>query len=426
MQSDLNLTARTVQELDVVRERARRGFRVEKVRRDDVPEWRFIDGALQHKSKGFFSALGLAADGPQDRDRVMLFQPQSAVTGLLHARLGDELYFLIQARAEPGCLDEVQFGPTIQSTLANYMALHGGSSSPYADMFIAFDPQVSFIADTTQSDLGERYWMKCKRQIVAEYRGVLAARPGFVWASASAIREALRRSTYINIDLRSLFALTPWSADGDPALLSPASLLVQRSLQPPIRSDIIGAILARHPSRKSPMRTKPLEQLDNWTIDEWGLHEIERNQGFAIEFYRVHAALREVPSWGQPLINSATRGYCGLACRESAAEGIELQVRVVRETGLALGFGLAPTWLDYPGTRVTSKKRGQALAATLESDEGGRFYRDESSYEIVLSDGETGDPDCFWINVAELKALLNISNLCTIQLRGVASHLLSM
>jgi oxidase EvaA len=417
-----------MRELDSARDRSRKSFQVTKVKSSDVSDWALVDGALQHNSKEFFSVVGVTSRGEGTPDRVMLYQPQGAITGLLYARKDGDTYFLVQARAEPGNVDEVQFGPTVQATPGNYMRRHGGSRSPYADAFILFDPRVRIVLDTTQSDLGERYLMKSKRVIVAEYSGDLTVVPGFVWASASAMRDALKRSTYVNCDLRSLFALTPWVVDAGRETLYPQSVRARKSLERPVRSAVIGSIVAKHAPRIEAPGTVPIDRLENWRIDEWGIHEIEPRHGFSVEFYRFHAELREVPTWSQPLVNSRGRGYCGLACRESE-EGLEVQVRVAREFGLALGWGIGPSRSFPPGAvgaPYSNDRPASTLIATIESCEGGRFFRDESVFELFMTDDmrDSSDPDCFWVNLAELKVLLNMSNLCTIELRALASFLL--
>ncbi|MCW5725429.1 MAG: NDP-hexose 2,3-dehydratase family protein [Maricaulaceae bacterium] len=425
------MIARSLDDLHHVRTLSRRGFRVEKIARGDVAEWGLVDGALQHHSRGFFSVIGIRSDETSTRGKVLLYQPQAAITGLLYSFHDGEQYFLIQARAEPGCVDEVQFGPTIQSTPANFMRLHGGAGSPYSDAFIGFDPAVTIVSDTTQSDLGERYLMKCKRLIVAEYKGELTAKPGFVWASATAIRQAISQSTFINIDLRGLLSLSPWRPASGEKTLSPRNSMARKSLKRQVRAHVLGKIFEKTTPRTAGLTPVPLEQLSNWAITDRGLYENENEQGFAVEFFNVQASLREKSSWSQPLVNSIGPGYCGLACRETG-EGLEVQVQLARETGLALGWGLAPTRLFYPGSGgadgpAAAEPAGDKLLSTMESDEGGRFFKDASTYELYTPESGADDlPDRYWINLAELKLLLNMSNICTIQLRGLASHILAL
>lgn len=131
----------------------RRGFVVERVPKARALDWALRGGALQHRSGGFFSVNGVEAGG---REHVLLYQPQGAITGVLTTMIEGERAFLLQARAEPGCLNEVQFGPTVQSTPANYMRLHGGVATAYVEDFISYQRDVDVIDDTTQLDLGER------------------------------------------------------------------------------------------------------------------------------------------------------------------------------------------------------------------------------------------------------------------------------
>lgn len=424
------MIAATIKELDEIRKTARQNFRVERIRANEAADWTLANGAIQHKSGGFFSVVGLRSAAEPQSEKVLLFQPQAAITGLLYTFHQEEQYFLVQARAEPGCVDDVQFGPTIQSTPANYMRLHGGAATPYAKAFTGFDPRISIRLDTTQSDLGERYFMKAKRMIVAEYHGGMEAHPGFVWVSSRAIRAALRRSTYLNIDLRGLLALAGLSNAGGRSTLLPASSAAATSLRRPVRPDVLGRLFASATPRMTSPDIVPLETIRSWTSDEWGLAESQPVQKFRVDYFKVQAVLREVGSWSQPLINSTGRGLSRLLAKRSE-EGLEVLVRVAQETGLALGWGLAPTELHYPGSlddENASSPPGRILAATTESDEGGRFFRDESAYEICLADDPAAysGPSLHWINLAELKYLLCLSNICTIQLRGISSHLIEM
>jgi dTDP-4-dehydro-6-deoxy-alpha-D-glucopyranose 2,3-dehydratase len=312
------------------------------------------------------------------------------------------------------------------------MRLHGGTTSPYVSAFLTYDKGVKLIGDTAQSDLGERYLMKSKRLILAECRDDIAVKPGFVWASAAVIRQALACSTFINIDLRSLLALMPWAADERDDAFSPGSILVRKSLRRPVRSEVIGRIFMMLKPGPNLLRLVPIAALTNWAITEWGLYEKERDQGFAVEFFSVQAPNREVLAWTQPLINSAGEGYCALACRETDG-ALEILVQVIPEPGLALGWGLGPSVLRYPGKSAKHApdfdgQDASPLISTVESDEGGRFYKDASRYELIMLRRPTEDPgpNAFWINLAEMKVCLQTSNLCTIQLRGLTSQLLAI
>lgn len=63
------------------------------------------------------------------------------------------------------------------------------------------------------------------------------------------------------------------------------------------------------------------------------------------------------------------------------------------------------------------------LLRTAASDEGGRFFRDVSRYELVMTSPDDESPGV-WLRVSELKWLLANSNIVSIQLRGLTSLLL--
>ena len=184
--------AKTADELADVLSQSRVGFDVAQVPSDQAADWRLEGGAVQHRSGGFFSVNGMKHKAGE---AVLLFQPQAAVTGVLMSRPEEEPLFLLQARAEPGCLGEAQFGPTVQSTPANYMQVHGGSSTPHIDAFIRSKPDTQIHQDTSQLDLGKRYFLKTKRSILAE-SAFEATNPNYIWASQDSLRQAVLRDAF--------------------------------------------------------------------------------------------------------------------------------------------------------------------------------------------------------------------------------------
>lgn len=413
--------------LKLVLDRSRSDFAVQQVRAVEAEDWSLREGALQHRSGGFFSVTGIRdAAG----EAVMLYQPQAAITGVITARIGGVRHFLLQARAEPGCVGSAQFGPTVQSTPANFMRLHGGGATPLVDAFIGLDPSISVLGDTTQLDLGERYLCKSKRSIILETQAPPAPPPAFTWATPKAIREAVCKSAFLNTDLRSIIAVSDWSADDDTGELSPVSETVRKSLLSPVRADVIGEVATRLSGHVRPAaRFVPLDALQNWRETEWGWGERVGTQGFAIDFFKVSASYREKASWTQPLVNSGSDGHVVLACRERSSL-LEMFVRVAPERGLVTGAALAPSCVRYPGAagHVPSwLAQAKVWASSRESDEGGRFFCDTSLYEMVRTDDVVADEGSgFWLRLSELKLFLRMSNVCTIQLRGIASHLLAV
>ena len=306
----------------------------------------------------------------------------------------NERWFLLQARAEPGCLGEAQFGPTVQSTPANFMRAHGGAKTSYIDAFISFDPTISVIGDTTQLDLGKRYFFKSKRSILIETQAPESPRPAFVWATTQTICEAVLRSAFLNIDLRSILSIADWSVHAGSEELVPLSEVIRKSLEAAIRADVLGEVSTQlQRSTRAPSKFIALDAAENWRATEMGWTERQRIQGFSIDFFSVTASYREVGQWVQPLVNSCGEGRVILACREQKGV-LEFLVRVVTEYGLASTCALAPSFVRYPGEigeppAWLVEPHGKIWCSTTESDEGGRFYRDASVYQVVRVDDLT-------------------------------------
>ena len=417
------MTARSVEEMAAFLEAAKEGFEVGSAVLPESGAWAFSGGALSHRSGGFFQIVGVEFDGDPAERSVFLYQPQSAVTGLICARSGRETHFLLQARPEPGLADSAQYGPTIQTTPANYLKFHRGNATPFIEYFLSHHPGVSVIGDTMQLDLGERYLGKSKRLIFLEARGDLPLPGNFVWVPAGLVVECAASRNIFNPDLRSLFAVAPWGIEPGGRGIVPTSPDIRASLAAPVRPEVLGGMVSRIPGVPRPWRFVDLSELENWEWSEAGGFEKSGGQGFDVGIFQTRSRHREVSEWVQPLINSRSEGYAALCCRRSA-EGAEVLVRVGPERGLSTGSAVLPTILRYPGSPDDAVAGSfRVLARTVECDEGGRFFRDTSVYEIVQADDAPDAPGSFWIRISELKALLAISNTCSIQLRGLASML---
>lgn len=414
--------ATSIDELRSFLDESRTGFFVAPINLQDMTSWHLLNGALSHRSGGFFSVAGVQFEGEQARQAIFLFQPQSALTGLLTCVIGGQRYFLLQARAEPGNIGQVQYGPTVQSTPANYLRAHGGKASPYVEFFTTYQSGIQVVHDSMQLDYGERYLFKSKRLIIAQCEPNIPVEAGFIWVPAYLMNELVAQSNFSTFDLRSLLVMCDWDGAQE-AALRPANPMVRSSLQLPIRPEKLAQVFASLPGNICRYHFCDLSRMDNWSISERGIAEREVQQGFDIAYYHVEVRGREVASWSQPLVTSKTEGYASLLCR-LADDSLEVLVRVAAESGLQTGKALLPSYLRYPGASSDElPPLTKVLLQTTESDEGGRFFCDTSRYELILHSGST-EPDGVWLRVSELKFLLANSNICSIQLRCLASMLL--
>ena len=311
-------------------------------------DWRVRDGALQHKSGSFFSLTGYR-DQAEGAEYLLLYQPQGAATGFATTVSDGQRHYLVQARAEPGNVDEVQFGPSLQSTPANYMRLHGGKTSPFARMFIEHDARVRVLRETQQLDQGKRYAYKTKRAAVLEIDPPDTLSTGFHWATADVLIDALSEDFLLNTDFTATIAISPWSANPHAGELCPRSELVCKSLTAPVRHDVLGQAAVQIATANKPtLNTVPIEHLANWRITDQGIEEVTPQQGWSVLFAHLKADAREVPEWTQPLIAAQDAGEAVLACRVKD-DVLEVYVRTLSEVGLAYAMGLRPAFCGIRG-----------------------------------------------------------------------------
>jgi len=409
------------------------GFSTAKVALKEGEAWALNDGAIVHKSRGFFSVVGARFDGPQVSESVFLYQPQSAIAGLLGKMEGSGASFLLQTRVEPGLVNGAQLAPTVQSTLANYIRLHGGLPTPHIDCFTSYKADARLHCESSQFDLGERYLMKVKRSAVIEVSSDLPSTGTLVWVSASELRAAVMESLYLDMDLRSLLALAPWTTSETEFCIEPASPAIQKSLCKAIRPGVVGQVLASLEGRCSFRGFVPVTALDNWEWSEWGLFEKNPAEGFSVEFFETRTTSREVGSWVQPLINSHSPGRVVLLLRQNRGI-VETLVRMSHERGYPKGVAVCASFVRYPGRPIDESEfrfdqrcaSSRILARTEECDEGGRFFQDTNIYEVIEVGGEAGPDNGVWVTVSELKFLLARSQVCSIQLRAISSMLLGV
>ena len=71
----------------------------------------------------------------------------------------------MQAKIEPGNVNNVQLSPTLQATKSNYTRAHQGKSPAYLEYFVNATPY-QILLDQLQSEQGARFLRKRNRNII--------------------------------------------------------------------------------------------------------------------------------------------------------------------------------------------------------------------------------------------------------------------
>lgn len=175
-----------------------------------LPGWRREGGRITHESGRFFDVIGVdVVTGTREVGSWM--QPLIAPIGtglvaFLVARIHGVLHALVQARAEPGYLDVVELGPTVQCTPENYTVLPPAARPRFIGTVLATPPErIRF--DTVLSEEGGRFHHSRNRYMVVEVSpDPQFDHPDFRWVTLHQMADLLRHSHYLNVQARSLVA----------------------------------------------------------------------------------------------------------------------------------------------------------------------------------------------------------------------------
>ena len=381
-------------------------FTMEPVKLSEQRQWLVKSNCLSHKSGGFFSLCGYR---DRDFEALVLYQPQGAFNGMAIYCQEGRVYLLLQARVEPGNSRLVQYGPTVQSTPANYLRLHGGKKTAYLEFFFEYHTGVKVLENSTQLDLGRRYFQKTKILSYVQLEEMCPCAENMIWVPLDIVAKTVGNDNFLNTDLRSMLGVFDWDSLTGKSLSADAS----SNLTLPIK---------RQP--RSSGNLVSLKELSKWELTDEGI-EATGNVATSAKLYEVTCTNREVAQWVQPLYLCQGRGLIVLYQRLNHG-GPEFLLRRGKEFGVSGNDVYLPSEMVDPteDSKITVLK-GEVLADLLQSEEGGRFLENENRYQLiqVQTNVEIGH-DQIWVNAAEFKTVLSTSNMVSIQLRAIASLVL--
>ena len=410
------------------------GCNVENIRVSQSSEWSVRRGFLTHRSKGFFSVVGLDWTSPDgtSTQRPYLDQRPLGTLGFLMRRHEGKHQLLVQAKVEPGNVRLVQLAPTCQATDSNARQLHGGHRPPYVDCFRA--SSVSATYDVAQSEQGSRFFRKRNRNVLVVTEHDEAVPATHRWLDVDRVLDLVGQSYLLNTDARSVLVCAPWQQLVNRVPFSRyrhgfgAELMM--SAQSGSRHVPLDQVRARIRKARSTVEEPtlvPLQDLRSWAFNDEGLVPVH-GEDLRIRQIRVTVNGREVPAWDQPIIDSGCEGRVDLVCGRLGGV-LHFLFRARAEAGLHEKIELTPTLVVEPGDgsgEVTGAHwPGRIVAECYQSEEGGRFYRDTNRYRIV-DIGEASDADgmAYWLTLGDIRQLLDEPGWLTNEARSSLSLLL--
>lgn len=405
------------------------------------------DGSLSHDSGRFFSIVGIDVKtdyGARHHwQQPIINQPEIGYLGILTKEIGGVLYFLMQAKIEPGNVNCVQISPTLQATKSNFNCVHAGKKPNYLEYFVNVKPQ-EIILDQLQSEQGARFLRKRNRNIIIKIDEDVPVLEDFRWMTLGQIKTLMAEDNMVNMDTRTVLSglkisdfvsplddLKGISDFGSSLLLSSVTNYSKFSIQ-------------HHLSWLTSLKAKydlSVEKCSIIGMQEWVKtdSEIRREDEkyFKIIGVNVTISNREVASWSQPLVEPMQQGLCGYIVKKINGvyhflvqaklecgnfDIIELAPTVQCLTGNVFAAVEKPPFTDY----ILNARKGQIIIDVLQSEEGGRFYKEQNRNIIVEADDSFDEnlPDRYtWMTLKQIYKFLRFNNYLNIQSRSLISVL---
>ena len=406
----------------------------------ELKSWHFDEatGNLVHDSGKFFSIVGIDVrtnTGCEQRwTQPIINQPEVGYLGIICKEFDGILYFLLQAKIEPGNVNCVQLSPTLQATRSNYTQVHGGKKPAYLEYFQNATPD-QIILDQLQSEQGARFLRKRNRNIIIRVDDDIEVGEDFRWLTLGQIKALMCRDNTVNMDTRTVLSGLGLEGDGDSHWAS--DLFASEKMKTGVMTlDEILHHLSELKSRyELTLERIPLKDVKDWSVTPTEI--VHKNRRFfRVLGVNVTISNREVARWCQPIVQPLQEGLCVLFVkRMDGVLHFLLQAKV--ECGNFDVVEFAPTIQCLTGDFRQSPNpptfvrefleggiKGKVLFDTKQSEEGGRFYHEQNRNVIMLLDDdvELGSPENFmWLTLGQIKEFLRFNNYLNIQVRSLIS-----
>lgn len=423
--------------------------KVEKIPFSEMKMWHSeADGSIRHDSGRFFSIVGIDVNTDYGTNhhwqQPVILQPEVGYLGILTKEIDGVLYCLMQAKIEPGNVNCVQLSPTLQATKSNYSRVHSGKSPHYLEYFVNAKPE-NVILDQLQSEQGARFMRKRNRNIIIKVDEDVPVLEDFRWMTLGQIKELMAYDNMVNMDTRTVLSglkisdyVTP--LDG---LMNMSQFGINMILSANTNHHFVST--RDHLSWLTGLKAKydlfvnycPIIGMPEWKKTE---SEIVREDGryFRIIGVNVTISNREVSSWCQPLVEPMQQGLCAFIIKKINGvyhflvqaklecgnfDVMELAPTVQCLTGNVYADNIVkPEFTDY----VLNVRKEQIIFDTLQSEEGGRFFKEQNRNLIVEADDDFPldlPPRYTWMTLRQIYKFLRFNNYLNIQARSLISAL---
>ena len=425
---------------------------VKRIPFNELENWFFDEtrGVLKHASGKFFTIEGIHVKTNWGKvpewEQPIINQPEIGYLGIITKEFNGILYFLLQAKIEPGNVNNVQLSPTLQATKSNYSQIHKGKKPLYLEYFQNAGKE-QILLDQLQSEQGARFLKKRNRNIIIRVEEEIPVCKDFIWLTLGQIKKLIRVNNLVNMDTRTVISGISFG-DADSAGVKAIDLTPSYSGS--VNFDLLRSALDNSSAVNSfdeiiqwltalkcsyDLEIKPVSlfRIDSWKVTPTEIHHKD-NRFFKVIATKVEIGNREVQIWTQPLVEPLQQGLIAFLYKKINGvyhfltqaklecgnfDILEMAPTVQCLTGSYKGSTDLP-FLEY----VLNAKSGQISFDTLQSEEGGRFFREQNRNMLIeVDDGFPADvPENYtWITLNQLNTFLKFNNYLNIQARSLIS-----
>ena len=429
--------------------------KITKIKFKDLVGWSFSEGnhSLKHNSGNFFSIEGIKVEtnygNLSEWEQPIINQPEIGYLGFITKEFNGILHFLIQAKIEPGNVNNVQLSPTLQATRSNYSQVHKGKVPRYLEYFKERS-RCEVLLDQLQSEQGARFLKKRNRNIIIQTEEDIDVHEDFIWLTLGQIKKLIQRDNLVNMDTRTVISGIPFGSFSSSTIdffraidknkISPTN---EAMLDSALKNDnflmSIDEIIAWFTELKCKFDLNvskiSLADNDDWQIDNYEIRHKD-NKYFKVIAVQVEISNREVSKWMQPLVEPAQEGLIAFVIKK--INGVyHFLVQAKLESGNFDVLEMAPTVQCLTGNYRQSTKDAlpflkivlnalpeNIIFDTLQAEEGGRFYHEQNRNLLVKVDDDFNEPipdNYCWITLNQLHSFLKYNNYLNIQARSLIS-----
>lgn len=411
---------------------------IQKITLPEMTNWFYApeEGVLRNQKGSFFKVAGFRSGATE---QPIILQPENGYLGIICREIEGILHFLMQAKIEPGNLNQIQISPTLQATKSNFTQAHGGKKPAYLDYFLHAE-RYQIILDQLQSEQSSRFLKKRNRNMLIWVEEEVPLLPSHRWMTLGQIKElACKYDNLVNMDTRTVLSGIPLASDREapphpgffrdkPLYRSIFEGSGDASLQ-----QVYHYINNYKMFRQGEAELIPLHELKGWQMTPEGIFS-NGNGGFRVIYCRIEIEGREVRHWCQPLFEATGISTFGLVLCDIGGV-THFLVQALPEPGCFDGIELGPSiQLDAAAPerernsieKLLDTPRPEVLCDVLLSEEGGRFYHEQNRNLLLrVTREQLGQlPEgYFLLDYKTLNRLCQINNCLNIQLRNLLSLL---